>query len=57
MKQLLIIDGYSLAFRAYYAYPPTLTLDDGFCINAIYGFLTMLFSAIDQFKPTHLMIC
>ena len=30
MAKLLIIDGYSLAFRAYYAYPPSLTLADGF---------------------------
>ena len=57
MTKLLIIDGYSLAFRAYYAYPPSLTLADGFMVNAIYGFLTMFFSAIEQFKPTHLMIC
>ena len=57
MKTLLIIDGYSLAFRAYYAYPQSLTLPDGFVVNAIYGFITLFFSAIDQFNPTHVVVC
>ncbi len=55
--QLLIVDGFSLAFRAFYAYPLTLTLPDGTPINVVYGFVSMLFSILDQLKPSHAVVC
>jgi len=57
MSHLVLIDGYSLAFRAYYAFPASLTLSSGEPIHAVYGFLSLLFKAIHQWQPTHLAIC
>ncbi len=54
---LLIVDGFSLAFRAFYAYPPSLTLSDGQPINAVFGFMTLLLQSIDQFSPSHIVVC
>ena len=34
---LLLVDGHSMAFRAYYALPPTLTSPAGEPIQAVYG--------------------
>ncbi len=56
-RPLLLIDGHSLAYRAYFAFPPTLTLDNGQPINAVYGFVTLLFKEIDQFNPAYLAVC
>ena len=57
MSSCLIIDGFSLAFRAFYGYPLTLTLPNGQHINAVMGFMTLLLQAVDQFKPTHVLVC
>jgi DNA polymerase-1 len=54
---LLIVDGFSLAFRAFYAYPLSLTLDDGQPINAVFGFMTLLLQAIDKLQPSHIVVC
>ncbi len=54
---LLIVDAFSLAFRAYYAYPPSLRLENGTLVNAIFGFVTLLLKAMDEFKPSHVCIC
>ncbi len=49
-EHLLIIDGNSLINRAFYALPP-LSNREGQHTNAVYGFLTMLFKAMDEVKP------
>ena len=54
---VLLIDGFSLLYRAYYGYPPNLTTPSGTPINAVYGFLTLMFNALDQFNPTYFAIC
>jgi len=46
-KKFLVIDGSSLAHRAFYALPP-LSNRQGVPTNAAYGFLTMLFKILDQ---------
>ena len=56
-KKFLIVDGFSLAYRAFYAFPPNLTFPDGQPSNAVYGFLSLLFNCMDQFKPDHVCIC
>ena len=53
----LIIDGFALVFRAYYALPTSLSLPSGQPINAVYGLVTQTLRAIDLVKPTHLCIC
>lgn len=57
MSKLLLIDAFSLAFRAFYAYPHTLTLSDGTPSNAIYGFVSLVFQAIDQIDPDYICVC
>jgi DNA polymerase-1 len=52
---LLIIDGNSLANRAFYAMP-VLTSPDGLPTNVLHGFLTMLFQLEKKHKPTHLAV-
>lgn len=54
---VLLIDGFSLLYRAYYGYPNNLTAPNGIPINAAYGFMVMMVSAIEQFKPNHVGIC
>ena len=54
---LLIIDGHSLAFRAFYALPvDSFVTRDGQHTNAIHGFLSMLILLLQKEKPTHLAV-
>jgi len=52
---LLVIDAYSLIYRAYYALPP-LTNKDGIATNAVYGFINMLLKVIDERNPTSILV-
>ncbi len=56
MKKLLLIDGFSLLFRAFYAMPLTMTSPDGVHTNAVYGFLTILNKVIEEEAPSHLAV-
>lgn len=52
---LLLIDGHSLAFRAFYALPiDSFVTRDGQHTNAIHGFIAMLLNLLQNEKPTHL---
>lgn len=54
---LLVVDGHSLAFRAFFALPvENFTTKDHQHTNAIYGFLAMLVNLIKAEKPTHLAV-
>ncbi len=54
---LLVIDGHSLAFRAFYALPvDSFQNRDGQHTNAIHGFLSMLILLLQNEKPTHLAV-
>ncbi|QJU53579.1 DNA polymerase I [Herbiconiux sp. KACC 21604] len=54
---LLVIDGHSLAFRAFYALPvDSFSTRDGQHTNAIHGFLAMLINLLKAEKPTHLAV-
>lgn len=55
MKKLIIIDGNSIAFRAFYALP-LLHNDKGVYTNAVYGFATMLLRMLEEQKPTHVLV-
>lgn len=53
--RLLVVDGHSLAFRAWYAYPADSFSDgDGHPTNAVFGFFKMLSSVVQKEKPTHI---
>jgi DNA polymerase-1 len=49
-KTFLLIDAHSLIHRAYHALPDLRT-SEGFKVNAVYGFLLLLFKAIKDFQP------
>lgn len=53
---MLIIDGSSLFFRAFYALP-LLKTKRGLYTNAVYGFVSMMENAIEQINPDHLLVC
>ena len=54
-KRLLLIDGHSLAYRAFYALPvENFATVTGQPTNAIYGFTSMLINLIRDEKPTHI---
>ena len=56
-KRLLLIDGHSMAYRAFFALPAeNFTTASGQHTNAIYGFATMLISLIKEEKPTHIAV-
>lgn len=55
-KRLLIIDGSSLFFRAFYALP-LLKTKKGLYTNAIYGFVMMLENAIEKIDPSNVVVC
>ncbi|MCL1907125.1 MAG: DNA polymerase I [Propionibacteriaceae bacterium] len=51
--RVLLVDGYSLAFRAFYGYPlESFTTSTGQYTNAIYGFATLLLGTIRAEQPT-----
>ena len=54
---LLLIDGHSLAFRAFYALSPdSFKTPDGQHTNAVHGFISMLLNILGAEKPTHLAV-
>lgn len=54
---LLLIDGHSLAFRAFYALSPdSFKTPDGQHTNAVHGFISMLLNILAAEKPTHLAV-
>ena len=55
MKKLMIIDGSSLLFRAFFALPP-LKSALGTPTNAVYGFLTMLIKLYEEIHPDYIAV-
>jgi len=59
MKKLILIDGYSLFFRAFYAtaYAGNFMMTStGIPTNAIYSFSTMLFRILSEYNFTHILV-
>ncbi|MCQ4622037.1 DNA polymerase I [Corynebacterium sp. CCUG 70398] len=53
-KRLLLIDGHSMAFRAFYALPAeNFSTSGGQNTNAVYGFLSMFANILSEEQPTH----
>ncbi len=50
-RKLILIDGNSLVYRAYYALPTTLALSTGLVTNAVYGFTSMLIRLLIDEQP------
>ena len=54
MEKIMLIDGNSILYRAFYALP-LLRTEKGFS-NAVFGFANILFKAIDLLKPSHVAV-
>src|SRR5664280_1424976 len=48
---LILLDGMSLAFRAYFALPPDLATSAGVVTNAVHGFSSMVVNLIRDHRP------
>jgi DNA polymerase-1 len=56
-SRLLLIDGHSMAFRAFFALPAEkFATDDGQVTNAVYGFASMLINLLKAEEPTHIAV-
>lgn len=58
MSKLLLLDGNSMLFRAYYAtlYTHRMSTSNGIPTNAVFGFIMMLNKAIDIIKPDSILV-
>jgi DNA polymerase I len=55
--RLLVLDGHSMAFRAFFALPADkFSTMNGQHTNAIHGFTSMLINLIKEQKPTHIAV-
>lgn len=52
-KKVIIIDGNSLMYRAFYGIR-VLTTSKGVYTNAVFGFTNMLFNLVDQYQPDYI---
>lgn len=53
---IVLVDGFGLIFRAYYAIPTTLSTSTGEQTNAVYGFASMLLDVLQKRNPTYVAI-
>ena len=54
--RLFLLDGSSLAYRAYFALPETIATRDGFPTNALYGFSQMLLKIVAEYEPAAVVV-
>ncbi|WP_068922781.1 DNA polymerase I [Planobispora rosea] len=55
---LLLLDGHSLAYRAFYALPEeNFSTSTGQKTNAVYGFTSMLVNVLRDEQPSHVAVC
>lgn len=56
-ERLLLLDGHSLAYRAFFGMPAeNFVTASGQVTNAVYGFTSMLLSTLEQQQPTHVAV-
>ena len=56
-RKILLLDGHSLAYRAFFALPDTLVTSSGQVTNAVYGFTAMLIKLFADERPDALVVC
>ena len=58
MKKILLLDGNSMLFRAYYAtvYGRMMRTSNGIPTNAVFGFVTMFQKALEQIAPDGVLV-
>jgi DNA polymerase-1 len=57
VRKVVLIDGHSLAFRAFFALPDTLVTSSGQITNAVYGFTAMLIKLLADEHPAAVVVC
>ncbi|MFQ6100642.1 MAG: DNA polymerase I [Anaerolineae bacterium] len=55
-SKLVLIDGHSLAYRAFHALPEDMKTSQGELTNAVYGFTSMLLNVLREEQPTHIAV-
>ncbi len=55
-EKLILVDGHSLAYRAFHALPPDLHAPSGELTNASYGFTLMLLSVLEEETPDYIIV-
>jgi DNA polymerase I len=56
MPKLVLIDGHSLAFRAFHALPPDMSAPTGELTNATFGFMSMLLKVLQEQQPEYVVV-
>ena len=56
MPTLALLDGHSLAYRAFYALPPDLATKSGQVTNAVFGFTSMLIKLLGDHDPDGMVV-
>jgi DNA polymerase-1 len=56
-RPLVLLDGHSLAFRAFFALPSDLATTTGQQTNAVYGFTSMLVKLFGELAPDRIAVC
>ncbi len=54
--KLILIDGHSLAYRAFFALPPDMATSKGELVNAVFGFTSMLLNVLHEQQPSHIAV-
>ena len=54
---LVLLDGHSIAYRAFFALPSDLQTTTGQLTNVVYGFTTMLVKLFGDFSPDRIAVC
>ena len=54
--KIVMLDGYSLMYRAFHALQTPMTAPDGTPTNAVHGFIMMLLKVIDEEKPAGIAV-
>ncbi len=55
-RRVMLIDGNSLTYRAFFALPTDITLASGQVTNAVYGFTSMLLNLVRDHRPDHIVV-
>jgi DNA polymerase I len=56
-QTLVLLDGHSLAYRAFFALPESIRTQTGQLTNAVYGFTSMLIKLIGEHHPDGVVVC
>jgi DNA polymerase I len=56
MSKLVLLDGHSLAYRAFFAMPPEMATTSGELTNATFGFTSMLLDVLEREKPDYIAV-